>query len=734
MGGAFRLHWILVVFCLISLGAVACAQQVASGAGDATRGANAPIPPAAKVEVAEDTLQGHKITDPYRWLENAESPETQQFVRNQMAYTRSLLDPFAGRDRISARVTQLLELGSIGTPAIAGHTYMYTRRDGKQNQPILYVREGVNGKDRVLLDPNTLSSDGTVALDWWHPSHQGKYLAYGTSPSGSEISTLHVMEVATGKLLPDVINQTRAASIAWLPDNSGFYYTRYPQKGAVPAGEEMYNRHVFYHKLGTEPMEDRPVFGQGRDAQEWPNVGLSEDGKWLMVVAEQGWSKTEIFFGKAGGPKEELARITTGKEFQYDGDIFQGNLYILSNEDAPRYRVFKADVNHPERAEWTELIPQSDAVLQATRIIGGRLFCRYEKNALSILKVFSLDGKLLVEVPLPTMGTVTALGGDWDSKEAFFGFNSFTVPPSIYRVALTGAAGAQKQGKPELWAKVQTDIVPDKYEVKQVWYKSKDGTKVPMFIVSRKGLKLDGANPTLLSGYGGFNVSTTPAFEWAHGTIMWLDAGGIFAEANLRGGSEFGEEWHKAGMLANKQNVFDDFIAAAEYLIAERYTSTEHLAIYGRSNGGLLTGAALTQRPDLYRAVVCGVPLLDMLRYQKFQIAKLWIPEYGSADDPKQFDWLYAYSPYHHVKAGTAYPATLFFAADTDTRVDPLHAKKMTALLQAQAANGQSTEHPILLRIDSKAGHGVGKPVSKQIEEWTDIWTFLYWQLGVKPQ
>ncbi len=399
---------------------------------------------------------------------------------------------------------------------------------------------------------------------------------------------------------------------------------------------------------------------------------------------------------------------------------YNGDLYILTNEDSPRYRVFRTPLTTPLREHWQEIIPQSDAVLNELHIIGGQLFAKYEQDAHSLLKRFATDGKPLGAVDLPTLGSITDIGGEYDSTSAFYLFTSFTVPTTIYRFDIPAA-------KSTLWESVQTGIDTNRYETKQVWYNSKDGTRVPMFLVMRTGLKLTGHNPVLLTAYGGFNVSLTPEFSKV--IFPWLDHDGIFAMANLRGGSEFGEDWHRAGMLDKKQNVFDDFIAAAEYLQKEGYTDKEHLAIRGGSNGGLLMGVAITQRPDLFRAVVCQVPLLDMLRYQNFQIAKLWIPEYGSSEDPKQFEWLYAYSPYHHVKAGTAYPAILFMTADTDTRVDPMHAKKMTALLQAEHAGA----NPILLRIEPKAGHGAGKPISKLVEEWTDIYSFLFWQLGIEP-
>jgi prolyl oligopeptidase len=677
-----------------------------------------PKPPATKQQPVTDDYFGRKIVDPYRWLEDGSTPETQQWVSDQLAYTRSILDKLPGRSQLHDRIEQLLEIGNLGDTQVGGDFYFHTRRDGKQNQPVLYVRTGVDGRDEILVDANQLSKDGTVALDWWYASHDGKYVAYGTSESGSEMSTLHVIETASHKLLPDTIARTRAASLAWKPDDSGFYYTRYPKPGEVAAGEEMYNRHVFYHALGSDPANDPLIFGQGRDAQDWPNVSLSNDGRWLSIMVEQGWTRNEVYLQDVHANSAPI-RITTGKEFLYFTHTYNGELYILTNEDGPRYRVFKTPVTTPLREHWREIIPQSDAVLTSLQIIGGQLFARYELNAHSLLKRFTTDGKPLGEVELPTLGTISSIGGEYDSDSAFYLFSSFTVPTTIYRFDIHSA-------KSTVWASVQTGIDTSQYQTKQVWYTSKDGTRVPMFLVMRKGLKLTGHNPALLTAYGGFNVSLTPEFNKV--LFPWLDRDGIFAMANLRGGSEFGEDWHRAGMMDKKQNVFDDFLAAAEYLEKEGYTDKEHLAIRGGSNGGLLMGVALTQRPDLFRAVICQVPLLDMLRYQNFQIAKLWIPEYGSSEDPKQFAWLSAYSPYHHVKPGTAYPAVLFMTADSDTRVDPMHAKKMTAELQAV----NDGPNPILLRIEPKAGHGAGKPISKSVEEWTDIYSFLFWQLGME--
>jgi len=680
--------------------------------------------PKAKVDIVEEKIGGHSISDPYRWLENADSPATQEFDRQELTYARGILDPLPGRPQIHQQLTQLLSIGIIGTPQMGGKYYFYIRRDGMQNQPVLMVREGIHGKDRALVDVNLLSADGTVALDWWSPSDDGKYVAYGTSPGGSEESTLRIVETASGKVLPDTIDRARHANMAWKKDNSGFYYGRTPKKGDVPAGEEVYHVKIFYHALGSDAEKDSLIFA-GHHAQDIPVAQLADDeDRWLLITVYEGYTKTEMYLQdlKAGTPSVE---ITSGKDFIYSGEILRGRLYIFTNEDAPRYRVLRVDARKPRRESWREIVPESDAVLKNVLLVHGNLFGLYEKNAISLLKIFSDEGHFLSDVKLPGLGSITAIGGKWDSDEAFFGFQSFTVPPSVYTIDFKASNAT------ELWARVDAPAIdPSAYEVKQVWFSSKDGTKVPMFVFHKKGLALNGKNPTLLTGYGGFNISLTPSF--AGDRYLWLEHGGVFAVANLRGGSELGEGWHRAGMLDKKQNVFDDFIAAAEYLIAQKYTDKDHLAIRGGSNGGLLVAAAFTQRPELFRAVVCAVPLLDMLRYQHFQIAKLWIPEYGSADDAKQFDWLYAYSPYHHVKAGTEYPAILFMTAESDTRVDPMHAKKMAALMQAEAANGMSRERPILLRIEPKAGHGVGKPVTKQIEELTDVYSFLFWQLGVR--
>jgi prolyl oligopeptidase len=684
--------------------------------------AEKPMYPPSRVEKVVDKLHGVDVPDPYRWLEDGKAKEVEEWTAKQNAQTRTILDKLPGRDQIRARLDKLLEVGSIGVPVPRKGRYFYTKREGNQNQPILYVREGIDGKDRVLVDPNTLSKEGTVALDWWFPSRDGKLLAYGLSKDGSEMSVLRVRDVADGKDLPDEIDRTRACSVAWTPDSKGFYYTRYPAPGSVAKGEETYHRHVFFHALGSDPVKDPQVFGKGRAKEDWPQVALSPDGHWLVVTVEQGWAKSEVYFKDAKKDGAEFVPLIEKVEAIYDVTVRNDVFYVRTNHEAPRYKVYKVDPLKPKRADWSVVIPEGKDVLDGLAAIGSRLIGLYMHDAASQLQFYHLNrNDTWIRIKLPTLGTVAGLGGEWDGDEVFFGFQSFTEPPGIHRVDF-------KKGQPELWQQVKVAGIDfDKYELEQVKYPSKDGTQVTMFLAHKKGLKKTGNNPTLLWAYGGFNISITPTFNATR--FLFLEAGGLMAIPNLRGGGEYGEEWHQGGMLGKKQNVFDDYIAAAEWLIKEKYTDPKHLVIQGGSNGGLLMGAALTQRPDLFRAVVCQVPLLDMVRYHKFLIARLWIPEYGSADDPEQFKWLYAYSPYHHVKDGTAYPAVLLATAELDTRVDPLHARKMAARLQAAT----SSDQPILLRLEPKAGHGAGKPRGKVLDELTDTWSFVFWQLGLKP-
>jgi prolyl oligopeptidase len=674
-------------------------------------------PPTSGGDEAE-ILHGESIPDPYRWLEQGDDPRTQAWTASQNALTESLLAAVPARARLRARLDELLSIGALSTPEPVAGRYFYQRRDGRQNQPVLYVREGRDGEDRVLIDPNRLDAQGTTALDWFYPSEDGRLLAYGLSENGSEQSLLHVLEVDSGAPLPDRIPRTRSADLAWLPDGSGFYYTRYPAGGDVPAGEEHYHRSVFFHRLGTDSAGD-PLIFRPAEKEHWPGVGLSPDGRWLVIGVARTFDQTDLYLQDlvAGTPPVPVAKDVPAT---FDGEVVRGRLYLRTNLDAPTYRLYVVEPERPAREGWREIVPpRADAVLDGFRITGSTLALSYLERAASRLRLADLEGNGVCEVALPTIGSLFGLSGEWDGDELYYGFTSYTVPPTVYRLALPA-------GTTELWRRVDADLDPSRYEVRQVGYPSRDGTEVTMFVVHRSGLPRDGANPVYLSGYGGFNVSMTPAFS--RSLLLWLERGGVVAIPNIRGGGEYGEAWHQGGMLGHKQNSFDDFIAAAEWLIRERYTKPERLAAAGGSNGGLLMGAVLTQRPELFGAVVIQVPLLDMLRYHRFLIARLWIPEYGSAEDPEQFRWLRAYSPYHHVRDGVRYPAVLLATAESDTRVDPMHARKMAARLQAAT----SSDRPVLLRLEARAGHGAGKPLNKVLDELTDTWTFVFWQLGVE--
>jgi prolyl oligopeptidase len=673
--------------------------------------------PSTRADGVVDLLHGEWIADPYRWLEDGESEETATWTEAQNFATRRYLDAVPSRGAIRRRLEQLLSIGAISAPTPARGWYFYQRREGTQNQPVLYVRKGREGADRVLLDPNQLDAEGTTALDWYFPSDDGELLAYGLSENGSEESVLRVLRTATGETLPDEIPDTRACDLAWLPDGTGFYYTRYPREGDVPEEERQYHRAVYFHRLGTAPAADALILKPAQK-EHWPGVDVSPDGRWVLITVARTFDQTDLFLQDrlAGGP---LVAVVRDQPFQFDGSLGYGVLYIRSNFEGTTYGLYRVDPARPQRAGWERVVaPRPDAVLDGAILTRERLGLSYLEKASSRLVLTGLDGSHPRDVVLPTIGSLAGWGAEPDGDELFYAFSSYTVPPSVYRVDLT-------EGSVTLWRRVEADLDPDRFAVKQVRYPSRDGTVVSMFVVHQKGMPLDGRNPTYLTGYGGFNISMSPGFS--RSLLLWLEQGGVVAVPNLRGGGEYGEEWHQGGMLARKQNTFDDFIAAAEFLIREKYTSPAHLAIAGGSNGGLLMGAVLTQRPDLFRAVLVQVPLLDMLRYHRFRIARLWIPEYGSSDDPVQFRYLRAYSPLHHVKDGTPYPAVLLATAESDTRVDPLHARKMAARLQAATGS----EHPILLRLESRAGHGAGKPVSKVLEELVDSWSFVFQELGV---
>jgi prolyl oligopeptidase len=674
--------------------------------------------PAARVDDVVENIHGVKVHDPYRWLENGDSAEVKAWTSAQNRHLRALLDKVPGRGWLEGRLWQWHETGSLGAPHRKGRRLFYTRRTGKQNQPVLYVRDGNAGRDRALLDVNALAADGTAALDWWYPSENGALLAYGISTAGDENSTLRVRDVRSGRDLVDTIPHTRACSLAWLPSGHGFYYTRYPSPGSVPAGEEHYHRQVFLHRLGTDPATDARVFGEGLGDSAWTNVLLSPNGRWLGLEVSEGWSKSQLYLvdrEKEGAPVVMVQGIDAIFNLV---DMLDDRFYVVSNQGAPRYQLWEVDPRQPERAHWKLLVAESEDTLESAAAAKDAVVTLYLKDAASRVRVFSREGKLVRDVVLPSLGSVGGLYVRHDLSDVYLPFTSFLTPTKVLRHRV-------ETGKTRVWQALTAPVDTRQFVVEQVRYPSNDGTQVPMFLVHKKALARDGNNPSLLYGYGGFNVSITPGFAASVGPF--IERGGVYAVANLRGGGEYGEAWHREGMLGQKQNVFDDFAAAAEYLIREKITSPGRLAISGRSNGGLLVAVAITQRPELYKAAICGVPLTDMIRYPLLQIARLWIPEYGTAARADDFTWLYAYSPYHHVKDGTRYPATLIFSAESDTRVDPMHARKFAARLQ-HATSGTA---PILLRMEGKAGHGAGKPMAKLIGQLTDEIAFLFAELGM---
>lgn len=671
-----------------------------------------------------ETVHGQKVADPYRWLEDSESSEVKSWVENQNRHLEDALSALPARAKLRERLEQLLEIGEVSLPSVkrtkSGKLrYFFTRRQGDENQPRLFVREGLDGKDTPLVDPNQMSSDGTTSLDWYVPSPDGALLAYGTSEGGSEESVLRIRDVATGKDLADSIARARYSSVAWIPGNKRFFYARFPAPGSVPKGEEKYHRTIFQHDIGSDPEKD-PVVFRADEMTDFPSATISPNGRWLVVRVHQGWSKSSLWIADTTQPKIAFKLITTNLNQVYDPIAHDDLIWVRTNEGAPRYALYAVDPRKPERQHWKKTLDQhAEDVLADVAIVNHQLLATYTHQVVARLERFDQTGKSLGAIELPTLGNCSGFTGLHDDSQAFFDFESFVTPPSIRRIELGS-------GKVSVWQKVDAPIPTDDFTVTPGHAKSKDGTSVPYLMVHRKSVSLtNGDNPTLLYGYGGFNLSLLPRFSRA--TYAFLERGGVYVQANLRGGGEFGEDWHRAGQLEKKQNVFDDFIAVAGRLVSDKVTRPERLAIHGRSNGGLLVAAALTQRPDLFRAAVSGVPLTDMVRYDRFQIAKLWIPEYGTPANAKQFRFLYAYSPYHHVKPATEYPAVLLMTAESDTRVDPMHARKMAAALQYAQS---SRERPILLRSEDKAGHGAGKPISKTAEEYADIYAFVLWQLG----
>ncbi|MFX0066617.1 MAG: prolyl oligopeptidase family protein [Candidatus Hermodarchaeota archaeon] len=675
-----------------------------------------------------EEIHGEKVVDPYRWLENTRSIEVKEWFEAQNKFARFILDNLEGRELIQNRLRELLSFKASDVPIIRKKRYFFESRKGLEGRPVLCVREGLKDKEKTLVDPNTLNENAVLTLDWWYPSSDGGFIAYGISRDGDEWSTLYVLDVDQSTLLEDQIPRTRYCSLAWLPDNSGFYYTRYPEPGTVEEGQENYNSHVFFHKIGTNYSKDPKIFGEGRDPKEIYRLAISSDGYYLQIIVSK-YSKMEHYLVNLKESPNLFVPVLVGTDSISFGVFYKEYLYILTNLNAPNRTIYRTLLKTPEYSNWELIIPEGPDLIQYFKIIGDKLFILESHNATNLVKAYSLTGEFEKVLPLPKRMAVQAmspdkqLAGETSGSELFIKLESFTTPPTVYRYDL-------KTDSVEIFDDPELSLNSEELKTDQIWYTSKDGTRVSMFIIHKKGLKLDGTNPTLLTGYGGFNNIFSPFFKHRNlaAVYFWIENGGVFAAANLRGGGEYGEEWHKAGMLGKKQNVFDDFIAAAEWLIDQKYCSKETLGILGRSNGGLLVGAALVQRPDLFEAVYCAVPLLDMVRYHQFLIAKYWIPEYGSSEEPEQFKWLYDYSPYHHVKKGTKYPATFFITALSDTRVAALHAMKMTAAVQWANAS----ENPVFLVTETRTGHGVAKSINDLIEGAVDVYAFFYWKLGLR--
>ena len=672
-------------------------------------------------EDTQDTYFGTEVADPYRWLENDTTQRVAAWVQAQNALTYSYLEKIPFRDKLRGRISELFNFDTESVPQYTGKYYLFYKKEGLANQSVLYIKDSLNGEARVLLDPNKLSSDGTVALSGTSVSNDSKYLAYQVADAGSDWTTIHVLDLATGEQLPDKLAWTKFSGMAWQGD--GFYYSRY---NAPEAGKELSNineyHKLYYHKLGDPQEKDRLVY-------EMPDAPLrnvygttTEDGRYLFI------SETESTEGNSLYMKDlvadgEITKIADGFDYSY---TLVGNIgdeaYFLTNDGASRYRLIKIDLKAPERANWKEVIAEQQSVLQGVTMAGGSLVAQYMVDASSRMSIYNLEGKRQRDIDLGAFGTVGAVSGRQENETFFYNFSSFIVPSVVYSCNVN-------TGEHQEIFRPQFDFDFSKYVVEQQFYPSKDGTKIPLFIVHRADLKKDGKAPTLLYGYGGFNISLTPWFSTSR--LAWLEQGGVYAVANLRGGGEYGDSWHNAGTKLNKQNVFNDFIAAAEYLIAEKYTSTPYLAIQGGSNGGLLVGAVTNQRPDLFRVAVPQVGVMDMLRYQKFTIGWAWAGDYGTSEDSEEmFKYLRGYSPLHNIAEGDHYPAVMVMTGDHDDRVVPAHSFKYAAELQYKQAGGR----PKLIRIETRAGHGAGKPTALTIAELADIYSFMFYNMGLEPK
>lgn len=669
----------------------------------------------------KDNYFGNEVEDPYRWLEDDNSAETADWVKAENELTFEYLNKLPFREQINSRLTELWDYPKYGTPFKEAGKYFFFKNNGLQNQSVLYMTNDLSADPVVLLDPNTLTNDGTAALTSIEISNDGKYLIYQVAKSGSDWNEIFVKNIETGEMLPDHILWVKFSGVSWY--QNGFYYSAYdkPVAGSELSKSNEFQK-LYFHELGTEQSADKLIASDPDNVKQMFGAGLTDDKRFLLVSKSQGTHGNALDVKDLNKKNSQFVSLMDSYEYEFNAiENIGDDIFVLTNYHAPKYHLIKINTNHPEEVNWVEIIPEKQDVLESVRLTGGKLVANYMTDAHSKIEIYSYDGTFDQEVQLPGIGTIGVFSGKKDDTTAFYSYTSFNTPGEIYKYDFT-------TNQSTLHFRPEVKFNPDDFEVKQEFYTSKDGTKVPMFIVNKKGLELNGKNPTLLYAYGGFNISLTPSFSSAR--MAFIENGGVLAVANLRGGGEYGENWHNAGTKMQKQNVFDDFITAAEYLISQKYTSSEKLAIQGGSNGGLLVGAVTNQRPELFKVALPAVGVMDMLRFQKFTIGWAWASDYGSSDDnAEMFNYLYHYSPYHNIKKATRYPAILVTTADHDDRVVPAHSFKYMARMQEYSPENKL---PLLIRIDSKAGHGAGKPTAKVIEEYTDVWAFVFYHLGMK--
>ncbi len=691
--------WPLSILAVLALTLVGCQSATV---------VEVPPPPMSQVKTVVDTIHGVAVEDPYRWLEDQNSPQTRAWITAQNEYTDGVMQALPGREKVINRLNELLRVDHIGTPKERNGRYFLEKQGADDDLYKINMRQGLDGPDEILVDPHPMSEDHSVSVDITDVSNDGSMLVYSVRRGGVDETSIHCLDVDSRQLLSDSLPEGLYFGVSITPDKKSMYYSRVTEQGP----------RVYHHAMGTDFSSDKLIFGEGCGVDEFISASVSEDGRYLLIGVYYGsaGTKNDLYFKDLtrGGPVKTLINDINAR---FSGAAVGNQIFLKTDWKAPNSRIMVADLTKPAFKNWKEVVPTSDLVMKYFTLSGGKLCVSYLDSVKSKISIFDADGAYQREISFPNIGSVGGVRGRWDSDEAFHTFTSFNSPKTIYRYDVSS-------GESSVWVAPNVEIDADNIEIKQVWFTSKDGTKVPMFLTHLKGMKLDGNNPVLLTGYGGFGASLTPYFSSM--VLTWIENGGVWAIANLRGGGEFGKPWHEAAKFEKKQNSFDDFFAAAEYLFETGYTQSSKLAVRGGSNGGLLVGAVLTQRPELAKAVICTYPLLDMLRYHKFLMGPYWVSEFGSADIAEQFEYIYAYSPYHRVKSGTPYPSVLFITGDADTRVDPNHARKMTALLQASTGS----DNPVLIRYEIKAGHSGGRPMSQIVDDTADELCYLFWQLG----